>query len=117
MRWRLAPDEALIIEFENHDGFWMFTNMGVFWNSMDYLYRPVSYTPSRATVDSDNRVRLVMAHADPGYHNWLDTQGFEEGYITFRNVLSRTCPQIDTKLVKVRDLARQLPRDSRQYIH
>ena len=114
MRWRLAPDEALIIEFENHDGFWMFTNMGVFWNSMDYLYRPVSYTPSRATVDSDNRVRLVMTHADPGYHNWFDTQGFEEGYITFRNVLSRTFPRIDTKLVKVGDLARQLPKDSRQ---
>jgi hypothetical protein len=57
MHWRLAPDEAFIIEFENYDGFWMFTNMGTFWNSMDYLYRPVSYTPSRAAVDSDNRVQ------------------------------------------------------------
>ena len=114
MRWRIAPDEAVILEFENYDGFWMFTNMGTFWNSMDFLYRPVSYTPSRAAVDSDNRVRIVMTHADPGFHNWLDTQGFEEGYLTYRNVQSRVFPPIDTKLVKLRDLAGHLPRDSRR---
>jgi len=113
MHWRLAPDEALIVEFENYDGFWMFTNMGVFWNSMDYLYRPVSYTPSRTAPSSDNKVRLIMAHSDPGYHNWLDTQGFEEGYLSFRNVLSRTFPRIDTKLVKARDLIEYLPKDFR----
>ncbi len=50
MRWRLAPDEALLIEFANYDGFWMLTNMGAFWNSMDYLYRLVSDTPSRARL-------------------------------------------------------------------
>ena len=47
MRWRLAPDEALILEWDKDDKFWMLTNMGAFWNSMDYLYRPVSCTPSR----------------------------------------------------------------------
>jgi hypothetical protein len=114
MHWRLAPDEALVVEFENHDGFWMFTNMGAFWNSMDYLYRPVSYTPSRSAIDSDNRVRLIMTHADPGYHNWLDTQGFEEGYLTYRNVLSRVSPPVQTKLVKLGDLAAHLPADSRR---
>ena len=114
MRWRLAPDEALVVEFDNYDGFWMFTNLGVFWNSMDYLYRPVSYTPSRTSVDSDGKVRLVMTHADPGYHNWIDTQGFEEGYLQFRNVLSRAVPQIDTKVLKVGDVAAYLPRDSRR---
>src|SRR6266850_6925330 len=30
MCWHLAPDEALIIEFDSYDGFWMLTNMGVF---------------------------------------------------------------------------------------
>ena len=114
MRWRLAPDEALIIDFANYDGFWMFTNMGVFWNSMDYLYRPVSYTPSRGAVDLDQRIRLVMTHADPGYQNWLDTQGFGEGYLLFRNIESRTFPRIQTQLVKARDLARHLPKDSRR---
>jgi hypothetical protein len=114
MRWRLAKDEAMIIEFESYDGLWMFTNMGIFWNSMDFLYRPVSYTPSRATTDGDGKVRLIMTHADPGYHNWLDTQAFEEGYLTFRNVMSRIFPTIETKVVKVADLAKHLPADSKK---
>ncbi|MGE0388096.1 MAG: hypothetical protein AB7Q97_25505 [Gammaproteobacteria bacterium] len=114
MRWQLAPDEALIVEFQSYEGLWMFTNMGVFWNSMDYLYRNISYTPSRATVDGDGRVRLVMTHEDPGYHNWLETQGFGEGYLMYRNVLSRTRPPIHTRVVKVKDLASVLPADSRK---
>ncbi|TAL01572.1 MAG: DUF1214 domain-containing protein [Rhodospirillaceae bacterium] len=114
MRWRLATDEALIVEFENYDGFWMFTNMGVFWNSMDYLYRPVSYTPSRTAVDGDHRVRLIMTHSDPGYQNWIDTQGFDEGYLMFRNVLSRAVPRLETKVVNVRDLEKHLPDDSKK---
>ena len=51
-----GADEALIVEFDAHDGLWMFTNMGVFFNSMDYLYRPVSYTPSR-TANRPRRPR------------------------------------------------------------
>jgi hypothetical protein len=66
MYWVLASDEALIVEFDAHDGLWMLTNMGVFFNRLDYLYRPVSYTPSRATTDGDGKVRLVLAHDDPG---------------------------------------------------
>jgi hypothetical protein len=114
MRWRLAPDEALIIEFESYDGFWMFTNMGTFWNSMDYLYRPVSYTPSRTAVDRDGKVRLVMAHGDPGYANWIDTQGFAEGFLRHSSVLSRVSPMLDTKVVKAAALAQHLPVDTKR---
>lgn len=98
MCWQLAADEALIVEFDAHDGFWMVTNMGVFFNSMDYLYRPVSYTPSRTKVDSDGKVRFILSHEDPGYHNWLDTQGFERGNITYRALLSDASPTFNTRL-------------------
>ena len=111
MRWQLAPDEAMIIEFQSYDGFWMFTNMGTFWNSMDYLYRPVSYTPSRTAVDSDGKVRIVMTHEDPGYFNWLDTQSFTHGFLRHSSVLSRTSPMLETKLVKANELAGHLPAD------
>lgn len=113
MRWRLAGDEALIVEFDDHDSFWMFTNMGMFANSMDYVYRPVSYTPARTTVDADGKVRLVMSHGDPGFHNWLDTQGFEEGCLAFRNVMSAACPPIGTRVVKRDLVACELPNSRR----
>jgi hypothetical protein len=114
MRWRLAPDEALVLELTDPDGFWMLTNMGAFWNSMDYLYRPVSWTPSRAAVDGDGRVRLVMAHDDPGVNNWIDTQCFAEGYLTYRNVESRRFPPIETRVVPRDEVDAHLPADTRR---
>lgn len=112
MHWRLAPDESLIVEFDAHDGLWMLTNMGPFFTSMDYLYRPVSYTPSRTAVDSDRKVRLVLSHDDPGYHNWLDTQGFERGNLTYRHMLAGEPAALRTQLVKRADLADALPPDT-----
>jgi hypothetical protein len=112
MCWKLAPDEALIIEWEKTDIFWMMTNMGSTLNSMDYLYRPISYTPSRTRVDSDGRIRMVMAHKDPGFHNWIDTCGFEQGVLANRNQATDHITEFATRVVKHADLARELPADS-----
>jgi hypothetical protein len=112
MYWELAADEALIVEFDAHDGLWMLTNMGVFFNSMDYLYRPVSYTPSRTKVDRDGRIRLVMAHRDPGVHNWLDTQGFARGNLTYRHMLEGEPAALHTRLVKHDELLDALPKET-----
>ena len=109
MCWQLAADEALIIEFNSHDGLWMMTNMGAFFNSMDFLYRPVSYTPSRTKVDSDGKVRLILCADDPGYHNWMDTQGFERGNVTYRNLLSQAQTSFRTEVVKRSRLESALP--------
>jgi hypothetical protein len=112
MCWQLRPDEALIIEFDAHDGLWMLTNMGTFFNSMDYLYRPVSFTPSRTRVDGDGKIRLILSHDDPGLHNWMDTQGFERGNVTYRILLSDARVPLRTQLIKRAELASVLPMDS-----
>jgi hypothetical protein len=112
MCWELRDDEALIIEFDAHDNFWMLSNAGVFFNSLDYLYRPVSYTTSRTTVDSDGKVRLVLCHSDPGYHNWLDTQGMQRGNITYRNLLSTHATEFHTRLIKCSELSDTLSKDT-----
>jgi hypothetical protein len=112
MLWRLAPDEAMIVEMDDQDGLWMFTNMGVYDNSMDFLYRPVSYTPSRTKVDSDGKVRLIMCHDDPGFHNWLDTQGSEQGNLAYRKFLTAARGELTTRVVKRDQLASELPADT-----
>jgi hypothetical protein len=112
MRWRLASDEALILEWDKDDKFWMLTNMGVFMNSMDYLYRPVSYSPARTKVDSDGKIRIVVAHSDPGFHNWMDTQGFEMGHIGARNNFTSEGTNYRCNVVKHADLDRHLPADT-----
>ncbi len=93
------------------------TNMGVFFNSMDYLYRPVSYTPSRTKVDGDGKVRLILCHDDPGYHNWLDSQGFERGNVTYRNLMSEVQTTLRTQVVKRSQLAAALPPDTAKVTH
>jgi hypothetical protein len=112
MCWKLMPDEAMIIEWDRNDYFWMMTNMAFFQNSMDYLYRPVSYTPSRTAVDSDGKIRIVMAHRDPGYHNWLDTSGLQEGMAVNRNTGTDHITVFRTQVVKHADLAAHMPTDS-----
>lgn len=112
MVWRLEPDEALIVEMDSHDGFWIFGMGGVFMGSLDFLYRPVSYTPARTHVGADGVVRLVLAHRDPSVQNWLDTQGFSQGNLTYRNLMSQNPAAFRTRLVKHADLARALPADT-----
>lgn len=112
MVWKLEPDEALIVEMDMHPGFWIFGMGGAFMGSMDFLYRPVSYTPGRTHIDTDGVVRLVLAHDDPGVHNWLDTQGFREGNLTYRNLLTQDAAQFRTKLVARENLLDHLPGDT-----
>ena len=112
MIWQLAPDEALIVEMDNHDGFWLFGMGGVFMGSMDFLHRQTSYSPARTKVDSDDVVRFVIAHDDPGVHNWLDTQGFSDGNLGYRNLMSQNPATFRTKLVKRADVLSQLPKDT-----
>ncbi len=109
MYWELGPDEALIVEFDAHEGLWMITNMGAYFTSMDFLYRPVSYTPSRASIDDDGKVRLILAHHDPGFRNWIDTQGFERGNLTYRHMLAGQPAALTTRLVRHAELAHALP--------
>ncbi|GAB7551921.1 hypothetical protein NRB_14220 [Novosphingobium sp. 11B] len=112
MVWRLEPDEALIVEMDAHPGFWIFGMGGAFMGSMDFLHRPVSYTPARTRVDGDGVVRLVLAHDDPGVHNWLDTQRFREGNLTYRNLLTQDTARFQTRLVPRNRLIEHLPADT-----
>jgi hypothetical protein len=114
MWWELAEDEALVIDFPDPRTFWMITSEAVFGNSMDFLYRNVSFTPSRTPVDPDGHIRLVLAAIDPGYWNWIDNQAYAAGALTFRNVRASDLPAISTRLVKRADLAAQMHPGSRK---
>jgi hypothetical protein len=63
-------------------------------------------------VDGDGKVRLILCHRDPGYHNWLDTQGFERGNLTYRNLLGTNSTTFRTQVLKTSALVNALPSDS-----
>ena len=84
-RWLLGPDEALVVT-----GRWpecRFASVSA-WNrfqqTLDYLNRPVSRNRATTTLEADGSFRMVVAHADPGVPNWIDTEGLPFGTLFFR---------------------------------
>ena len=88
-RWLLGPDEALVIT-----GRWpkcRFASVCA-WNrfqqTLDYMNRPVSRNRATTTLETDGSFRIVVAHANPGIPNWIDTEGRASGTLFFRFFLA-----------------------------
>ena len=110
--WVLAPDEAMIIEYEPvPDYFWTWELENVWSATPDYRWRLVTLTPSQALFEDDGRLVIVVAGSDPGVPNWLDTAGYREGFVRFRSLLpeGRREPELANRVVRLADLDRELP--------
>ncbi len=108
--WKLAPDEALVIEVTPPEGvYWSFSLGNTWWETIDYGNRQSSLNGFQAVVDDDGKVRVVVAHEDPGVANWLDTAGHSEGAIILRCVRTDTAPTPTTRVVSFDRLADELP--------
>lgn len=84
--WTLGPQERLEVEFRPPDcAYWNIQLCNVWAESLDPR-RPVWLNNRSATVDADGVVRVVIAHADPGSGNWLDTAGHRHGLMHMRFV-------------------------------
>ena len=112
--WKLAPDQALIIEVTPPEGlYWSYSLGNVWWETIDYGNHQSSLNGHQAVVDDDGQVRVVVAHQDPGVANWLDTAGHSEGPIILRCVRTDTAPVPTTRLVPFHQLAEELPSGTR----
>jgi hypothetical protein len=108
--WKLAPDEALVIEVTPPEGlYWGYSLGNVWWETIDYGNHQSSLNGFQAAVDDDGQVRVVVAHQDPGVANWLDTAGHSEGPIILRCVRTETAPVPTTKVVPFDQLDQELP--------
>ncbi|MEZ4331501.1 MAG: DUF1214 domain-containing protein [Myxococcota bacterium] len=90
----LAEDEAILIETGLPDArFWHFQLGSDWFVTLDYANAMNSLNGAQLAVDPDGRVRIVIAHADPGVPNWLDTGGRKSGMIQYRYVWTRDAPE------------------------
>ena len=111
--FQLAPDEALIIESALPDArYWSFQLGSLWFHSLDFSNRQTSLNGRQAKVDSDGRLRIVVAHEDPGVPNWLDTAGHREGLLQFRWIWTKDNPQPSLRTVKFADVVAALPSDT-----
>jgi len=109
----LAADEALVIEFEAPEASHWSYQLGNYWSqTIDWANFTSSTNGAQARPSIDGKYRLVVAHADPGVPNWLDTAGHPEGMLLYRyhDPVSRPVPT--ARLVKLADLRDHLPADT-----
>lgn len=105
--WKLAPDEAWVIEFTPPEcRYWSFLLCNYWAESLEYRFRPVWTNKHRARYRPDGSVTLVVSHRDPGLPDvtWLDTEGHREGMITLRWVMAKEAPVPTSRVVKLADL-------------
>lgn len=83
--YRLADDEALVIRFTPPDCFyWNFQVDNRWMESLDYRFLPVTVNKHSARHEDDGSVTIVVAHRDPGFGNWMTTDGHSHGAIGLR---------------------------------
>ncbi|MBY0399642.1 DUF1254 domain-containing protein, partial [Myxococcota bacterium] len=108
--WALDPDEAMVIEFEPPDArYWQIQLCDVWFRTMDYATRQSGLNHHQARRDPDGRVRVVIAHRDPGIQNWLDTGGHPEGMLQYRWIVTQNNPLPKATIVPLEKIRDALP--------
>jgi hypothetical protein len=88
--FQIEEDEALIIETDPLDvRYWNLAIESRWHESVDYAKRRTHRSLDDVVVDSDGKLRFVLAHGKTPHPNWLDTGGHIEGFMTFRWVGER----------------------------
>ncbi len=110
----LAPGQVLVLESDVPERclYWNVQLSDSLWNSVDWLNRQSSLNAHQVRLDSDGRLRAVIALQDPGIPNWLDPGGFDNGSIMIRWNRSSSGPEPTLESVPASELRRHLPADT-----
>ncbi|MGP0031787.1 MAG: DUF1214 domain-containing protein [Acidimicrobiales bacterium] len=109
----LGPDEALVVDCQVPDArYWSFQLYGMhFFRAFD-LGRTTSLNHRQATVGTDGRLHLVLAHRDPGVPNWLDTTSRSPALLNYRHFWGAPLAPPQTRVVPLDEVGAVLPPDT-----
>lgn len=83
--WKLEPGEVLLIEVTPPPcDAWNFQLNNFWMESLDYRYHTISINKHSAAYEADGKVRIAVAHQDPGIPNWIETAHHREGTMCWR---------------------------------
>jgi hypothetical protein len=109
--FRIADDEALVIEGENVPAvYWNLQLWNIHSQTMDYRYHRICINSRQMKIGSDGRFRAVVAQRDPGVPNWLDANGHRIGFVFNRWLCADKLPaKPSTRLVKLDEVRHLAP--------
>lgn len=103
--WKLAPDEAWVIEVTPPECYYWNFQLDNWWmESLDYRFQQITVNKHSAKLEPDGSVRIVCAARDPGTGNWIDTCGHAEGTALLRWAGASEHPLPRARVVKLEDL-------------
>lgn len=111
----LDDDEVLIITTNSAGAMFRNSVLGdVLFNSLNYWDHTSCLNSAQMAEDETGLFTCVVAHHDPGVHNWLDTTGVRQTlwgqrWQSFPGGVAKEAPTIETKLVRLDDLEKNLP--------
>ncbi len=108
-----AEDEALVVEspIPARCRYRSLILANELYETTDWYNNHASLNIHQADPDSDGKLRIVVAHRDPGVKNWLDTAGYPRGVVQGRWTDCDSHPMPVARVVKLKDLKDVLPAD------
>ena len=105
--YQLEADEALIIESHVpvEPSFLGFHLSNLWGESLDFESYSSNLNPALMEFGDDGVYRWVVAHADPGVWNWVDTTGLGHGFLTVRYTYEDQPPKEDWPTLTVKKVA------------
>ena len=102
--WQLEPGEALRIDTRVPEcSFWNFQLDNYWMESLDYRYHRIHVNGRSAARNADGTLTLIVAPRDPGFGNWIDTAGHDQGTMLLRWIGATDHPIPDTKVIRLDD--------------
>jgi hypothetical protein len=93
----LSPGQALIVSVGKSDALYQgFEAADAFAQSLPYATHQSSLNATQAQLSNDGSYYVVVSAQDPGVPNWIDTQGYTNGFLFLRwQELTGTLPASD----------------------
>jgi hypothetical protein len=103
----LSNGQALVVSVGKSDALYQgFEAADAFAQSLPYATHESSLNATQAQLASDGRYYFVVAAKDPGVPNWIDTEGYNEGFLFLRwQELTGALPAADNPTSQVVPLA------------
>jgi len=101
-KWSLNDDEALVITADDipECQTWNFVLQNFWMESLDYRYHQIHLNKHTAHYEPDGSVKIIVAHSNPNYPNWIDTAHHRQGTLCWRWIGAERHPPVESKVLK-----------------
>jgi hypothetical protein len=112
--YEIDDDEALVVEtaLPKQCRYWQILVADDRFCTVDWFNRQSSVNDKTARLDSDGKLRVVVAKGDPGVPNWLDKADNRWGILQMRFNKASDAPEPTVSRVKLTEVRKHLPADT-----